>query len=58
MRQFLINQSQLQHIFIQYRQIIIHVSLLQLLHGKSSDCPAVLMIHLRLGFLGCNNIVI
>ena len=54
----IINQSKLQHIIIDHRQIVIHVSQSRLLHGKSAHCAPVILVYIRSSVSGCNYIVV
>ena len=58
MSNLLIDKSEIQHLLVQHRQIIIHMLLLNLLHGKSSHSPAILFINLRTFVLGGDDIVV
>ena len=48
---FFIHQPQFEHVLINHRQIIVHMFLLDLFHGKTAHHPAILFINFRFAFL-------
>ena len=55
---FRIDKTKSDHVLIKYRQIVIHMSLFQLLHCKPCHTSAVFLIYLRFFLLHSNNVAI
>ena len=56
--QFHVHKPKIQHVLIEHRQVIVHMLLLHLFHGKAAHSLKILLVHFRTGILCRNDITV